>query len=95
MANEDQAYERTLFILSTLFSMYLRVSDLVGRDNWAPTMGDFRKDTMDNWWFYVVGKGNKSAKISVRDEYIHTYLVRYRTHLGLTPLPSPHEKGHC
>ena len=92
MADEDSSHERTLFILSTLFSMYLRVSDLVGRVNWAPTMGDFRKDTMGNWWFYVVGKGNKSSRISVRDEYIHTYLVRYRTYLGLTPLPSPHEK---
>jgi site-specific recombinase XerD len=92
LANEDPRHERTLFILSTLFSMYLRVSDLVGRDNWAPTMGDFRKDTTGNWWFHVVGKGNKAAKISVRDDYIHTFLARYRTYLGLSPLPSPQEK---
>lgn len=92
MANEDGDHERTLFILSTLFSMYLRVSDLVGRDNWTPTMGDFRKDTMGNWWFYVIGKGNKAAKISVRDDYIHIYLARYRAFLGLSLLPSPHEK---
>jgi site-specific recombinase XerD len=92
LAGDDPRYERTLFILSTLFSMYLRVSDLVGRDNWAPTMGDFRKDTTGNWWFHVIGKGNKAAKISVRDDYIHTYLSRYREYLGLTPLPSPHDK---
>lgn len=91
MAAENALYERTLFIVATLFSMYLRVSDLVGRDNWAPTMGDIRRDSMGNWWFHVVGKGNKAAKISVRDDYIHTYLVRYRAHLWLPPLPSAHE----
>ncbi|MBC3776394.1 site-specific integrase [Pseudomonas sp. SWRI99] len=91
MAEEDPDHERTLFVLTTLFAMYLRVSDLVGRDNWEPTMGDFRRDTMGNWWFHVVGKGNKSAKISVRDDYVHTYLSRYRRHLGLSALPSPHE----
>ncbi|MCY1507929.1 Tyrosine recombinase XerC [compost metagenome] len=85
-------HERTLFIVATLFAMYLRVSDLVGRDNWTPTMGDIRRDSTGNWWFHVVGKGNKSAKISIRDEYIQTYLVRYRQHLQLPPLPGSHEK---
>jgi len=41
---------------------------------------------------YVVGQGNKAAKISVRDEYVERYLVRYRPFLKLSPLPSPHEK---
>jgi hypothetical protein len=41
---------------------------------------------------HVVGKGNKAAKISVRDEYIDRYLVRYRHFLNLSPLPSPQEK---
>lgn len=91
MAEEDETHERTLFILVTLFSMYLRISDLVGRPNWEPSMGDFRRDTMGNWWFHVVGKGNKAAKVSVRDDYIQHYLTRYRRHLGLPALPSPHE----
>ncbi len=92
MATEDPVHERTLFIVATLFAMYLRVSDLVGRDNWTPTMGDIRRDSTGNWWFHVVGKGNKAAKISIRDDYIQTYLVRYRQHLQLPPLPSAHEK---
>lgn len=92
MADEDDRHERTLFVVATLFAMYLRVSDLVGRDNWRPTMGDIRRDTAGNWWFHVVGKGNKAAKISVRDEYIQRYLVRYRQSLRLSPLPSPQEK---
>jgi len=92
MAHEDPQHERTLFIVATLFSMYLRVSDLVGRDSWAPSMGDIRRDSIGNWWFHVVGKGNKAARISIRDDYIDSYLVRYRQHLGLTPLPSAHER---
>lgn len=92
MAAEDPDHERTLFIVATLYAMYLRISDLVGRDNWAPSMGDMRRDSRGNWWFHVIGKGNKAAKISVRDDYIQTYLVRYRQYRQLSPLPSPHEK---
>lgn len=92
MAQEDPAHERTLFIVATLYAMYLRISDLVGRENWAPTMGDFRRDTRGHWWLHVVGKGNKAAKISVRDDYVQTYLMRYRQYRQLSPLPSPHEK---
>jgi site-specific recombinase XerD len=92
MATADPKHERTLFIVATMFSMYLRVSDLVGRDNWTPTMGDIRRDTMGNWWFHVVGKGNKAAKISIRDEYIQNFLVRYRQHLQLSPFPTAQEK---
>ncbi|HFK2002875.1 TPA: tyrosine-type recombinase/integrase [Pseudomonas aeruginosa] len=91
MATEDPLHERSLFIVATLFSMYLRISDLVGRDNWEPCMGDFRRDSTGHWWFHVVGKGNKAAKISVRDDYVQDYLVRYRRHQGLPPLPSPRE----
>lgn len=87
---EPEVYERTLFITATLFSMYLRISDLVGRPNWRPCMGDFRQDGHGNWWFHVVGKGNKSAKIGVRDDYI-AYLARYRKYLNLPPFPSPGE----
>lgn len=81
-------YERTLFIIATIYSMYLRVSDMVGRDNWHPMMSDFRKDDHGNWWFHVIGKGNKSAKISVKDEYINVWMARYRRFLNLTPTPS-------
>ncbi|AHY45227.1 tyrosine-type recombinase/integrase [Stutzerimonas decontaminans] len=92
MADADDAHERTLFILATIFSMYLRVSDLVGRDNWEPTMGDFRRNGQGIWFFHVVGKGNKAAKISVRDDYMNTYMARYRRHLGLSPTPAPGER---
>ena len=87
MAAQDDKYERTLFIVATIFAMYLRVSDLVGRENWTPSMGDLRQDGAGNWWYHVVGKGNKAGKISVRDDYIENYLKRWRVHQGLSPLP--------
>ncbi len=34
MANDDPAHVRRLFVVATLFAMYLHVSDLIGRDNW-------------------------------------------------------------
>jgi site-specific recombinase XerD len=92
MALETPSHERTLFILATAFSMYLRVSDLVGRGNWKPQMNSFLKDTNGNWWLHVTGKGNKAAQISVRDDYLE-YLKRYRNHLNMTPLPSPDDKS--
>lgn len=92
MADSDAVrYERTLFILATLFAMYLRVSDLVGRPNWKPTMGDFRQDFEGNWWYHAIGKGNKIGKVAVRDEYIERYLKRYRRFLGLAELPERNE----
>lgn len=46
---EPHRHERTLFIVATLYSMYLRVSDLAGRDGWDPAMNSFIKDTNGNW----------------------------------------------
>ncbi|MBD8472497.1 site-specific integrase [Pseudomonas sp. CFBP 8770] len=89
---EPSKHRRTLFVLSTLFAMYLRISDLVGRANWQPTMGDFRQDPEGNWWYHVIGKGDKVGKIAVRNEYIDQYLKRYRVFLGLSELPSENER---
>ncbi|HDS1809461.1 TPA: site-specific integrase [Pseudomonas putida] len=89
--SEPERHERSLYIAATMFSMYLRVSDLCGRDNWQPSMRDFRRDHDGNWWFHVIGKGNKAGKIAVREDYVELYLKRYRLYLGLSPLPSPNE----
>lgn len=85
-------YERTLFIVATIFSMYLRVSDIVGRENWTPTMGAFRLDPEGNWWMHVIGKGNKARKISVKLEFVETYLKRYRLSRNLPPYPVKGDK---
>lgn len=59
LAEKDpEKHERTLFILSALFLMYLRISELAASERWTPVMNDFRRDHDGLWWFTVVGKGN-------------------------------------
>ena len=45
------------------------------------------KDNDENWWFTTVGKGNKQRQIAVSDAMLEA-LKRWRTYLGLSPLPS-------
>ena len=86
--NEPEKHERTLFILSILYGMYLRISELVASDRWVPSMHDFAKDSNGHWWFTTVGKGNKERQIAVSEAMLAS-LKRWRQFLGLTPLPSP------
>jgi site-specific recombinase XerD len=93
MAAQNPAkYERTLFIMTALYLMYLRISELVASVRWQPQMGHFYKDSNGNWFFMTVGKGNKERHISVSDDMLKA-LRRYRTHLGLSPLPAPNESA--
>lgn len=80
-------HERTLFIMSILYSMYLRISELAASKRWSPAMNHFFKDNEENWWFTTVGKGNKQRQIAVSDTMIEA-LKRWRIYLGLSPLPS-------
>lgn len=86
-----EMHERTLFIMNCLFSMYLRISELVADERSAPVMGHFKKDMDGNWWFHVTGKGNKNRTVTVCDEMLKA-LRRYRKHLGLSPLPTMDEQ---
>ncbi len=88
---EPECHERTLFIINCLLSMYLRVSELVKDERSTPTMGDFYKDHHGNWWLKVTGKGDKLRKVTVCDEMLDA-LKRYRSYLGLSPLPELNEK---
>jgi len=89
-AENPQQHERTLFIMSALYGMYLRISELVATTRWQPEMGDFQKDLDGNWWFTTVGKGNKRRMISVSDAMLKA-LKRYRQSLSLPALPTPGE----
>lgn len=80
-------HERTLFMMSILYSMYLRISELAASKRWSPAMNHFFKDHDENWWFTTVGKGNKQRQIAVSDTMLDA-LKRWRTYLGLSPLPS-------
>lgn len=91
MAKENERHERTLFILSALYLMYLRISELVVTDRWSPKMNDFKRDHDGLWWFTTVGKGNKERQIAVSRTML-VALKRWRKHLGLSPLPSPDDQ---
>ncbi len=90
MAEKNANHERTLFIISALYGMYLRISELAANVRWTPTMGDFYRDSDGLWLFKTVGKGNKERHIAVSQDMLKA-LKRWRKHLGLTPLPSPGE----
>ena len=93
MAKEEpQKHERTLFMLSILYGMYLRISELASSSLWTPTMNDFHVDHHNQWWFTTVGKGNKERQIAVSDSILQA-LRRWRQYLGLTPLPTPSDNS--
>jgi len=89
LAEKDaDTHERTLFIMSILYSMYLRISELAASPRWIPAMNHFERDSNNNWWFTTVGKGNKQRLIAVSNATLLA-LKRWRKHLGLSLLPSP------
>ncbi|WP_289245276.1 site-specific integrase [uncultured Methylophaga sp.] len=88
MANEDPLHERTLFIMSALYGMYLRISELVDTSLWSPMMKHFYQDYGGNWWFKTVSKGNKERDISVSSDMLAA-LKRYRRSMDLSAFPSP------
>ncbi|MEE2764661.1 MAG: tyrosine-type recombinase/integrase [Pseudomonadota bacterium] len=99
LASGDAKYERHLFVIVTMKSLFLRVSELAPRpvdrgQIRTPTFGDFRRTVVDGepYWIYsVFGKGDKTRQVTLPDAYLD-YLKRWRTHLGLTaPLPVPGE----
>ena len=92
-AKESPQEERTVFILLCLYSMYLRISELVTSPRWSPTMGDFFNDNENNWWFKTVGKGNKARQIAVSDAMLAALKYYRTTHLNLAPYSLPGEKN--
>lgn len=90
-ANNPKIHQRTLFIMSALYLMYLRISELVASKRWAPQMGHFFRDSNGLWWFKTVGKGNKERNITVSNSMLEA-LRNYRIYRNLPPLPSPGEK---
>jgi site-specific recombinase XerD len=87
MACEDQQYERNLFVIAALKTLFLRISELSERDNWSPIMGHFWQDEDDNWWLKVFGKGRKLRDTTVPSDFM-AFLKRYRLSRGLSTLPA-------
>ncbi len=89
---EPELHERTLFIMSALYGMYLRISELASSLRWSPQMNHFSRDGDGNWWFTTVGKGNKQRQIAVSNAMLDA-LKRWRHALGLSGLPSSSDQS--
>ena len=86
MADEDQNFERNLFVIAALKTLFLRISELSERPNWSPMMQNFWQDEDENWWLKVFGKGRKLRDITVPTDFI-PFLQRYRSSRDLSDLP--------
>lgn len=84
-AGQKVRQERVRYLLSFLYLLGPRVSEVA-----THTMGSFA-ESRGKWWWRVVGKGEKEARIPVNQEMLAT-LERYRVFLGLSPLPDPDEE---
>ncbi|ABM21093.1 tyrosine-type recombinase/integrase [Marinobacter nauticus] len=97
-ADQDPEYERHLFIIVTMKSLFLRVSELAVRnvdgEPRIPAFSDFQKQVAGGgafWTYYVFGKGDKGRTITCPDAYL-PYLKRWRAYLECdSPLPLPNE----
>lgn len=90
MADKDNRYERNLFVIASLKTLFLRVSELSEREFWSPTMGHFWQDENENWWLKVYGKGRKIRDTTVPSAFL-PFLERYRLSRQLSALPTSSE----
>ena len=88
MANGNIQYERSLFIIAALKTLFLRISELSERETWSPVMSHFWEDENGNWWLKIYGKGRKLRDTTVPTGFL-PFLNRYRESRGLSPLPYP------
>lgn len=78
-------YERARFLLSLLYLLGPRVSEIAnhGMNSFVAIRG--------RWWWQVTGKGFKTARVPVNKDMVRA-LQRYRRFLGLSPMPYPDEE---
>jgi integrase len=75
-------YHRLRFLLTFLYVLAPRAGELESH-----RMNSFTEEH-GRWWWHVLGKGDKAAKVPVPDDMMSA-LVVYRQHLGLSPVPGP------
>ncbi len=92
MADENPMFERSLFVIASLKTLFLRISELSERPNWSPTMGHFWQDDDENWWLKIFGKSRKLRDITVPIDFL-PFLERYRASRGLLGLPASNENS--
>lgn len=83
--HEKEEKIRTRCLIALLYFLGIRVNELATH-TWAA----FRQ-VQGDWWFFLVGKGNKPGRIPVNDELLNA-IAGYRQVLRLTPLPQPDDE---
>ena len=83
---EIARYERIRFLFHLLYLLAPRVSEVANH-----SMNSFR-EYRGKWWWFVVGKGNKKAKVPVSDEMLDA-LMRYRRFLDTSDLPEENDSS--
>ncbi|GIC77712.1 site-specific integrase [Moritella sp. F3] len=85
-----EKYERSRFLFYLLVLAYPRRSEIAARPTHSPTFSDFRRHKAGDKTYYTFfiprSKGSKSRSVIVSDMLLEA-LKRYRTFLGLNPLP--------
>ena len=71
-----------------MYLMYLRISEFVASERWTPMMNHFYRDSSEQWWFKVLGKGNKVRTIAMSDAMLAA-LSHYRDTLAYHHCPRP------
>ncbi len=86
-------HERSRFLICLMYACYLRISEVAARPGFSPVMSQFRRDSKTGVWGYDIprSKGGKRRTVAVSQELLDA-LARYRTFLGLSPLPAPGEQ---
>lgn len=86
-------HERSRFLICLMYACYLRISEVAARPGFSPVMGQFRRDAKTGVWGYDIprSKGGKRRTVAVSKALLEA-LARYRTFLGLSPLPAPGEQ---
>lgn len=92
-SKQPNEHERTLFLVSLMYSCYLRISEVAARPGFSPIMGQFRRDSKTGVWGFHIprSKGGKKRTVAVSKQML-TALKRYRRHLDLPDLPTPGEE---
>ncbi|MHB1947564.1 MAG: tyrosine-type recombinase/integrase [Gammaproteobacteria bacterium] len=72
---------RLKFIINILYFLGLRINELV-----THSWNSFQQIEND-WWFHVVGKGDKVGRIPVNDELLRA-VITYRAYLRKAPYPN-------
>jgi site-specific recombinase XerD len=83
--SETRYYERIRYLISFFYLTGARINEV------ATHQMNSLHHRRGQWWWQVLGKGNKRQTIPVNQTLLKA-LIRYRRHYGLTDLPTPSDE---